>query len=65
METAMGDRPHAMRLVGLTTLMIGLIGIFASLTLVAVSRPGLAALFAITGVIVAVVGLRALPNDAP
>ncbi len=61
----MGDRPHARRLVGLTTLMIGLIGIFTSLTLVAISRPGLAALFAITGVIVSVVGLRALPNDAP
>ncbi|MBT8478481.1 MAG: hypothetical protein KJO06_06160 [Gemmatimonadetes bacterium] len=61
----MSDRPHVRRLVGLTTLMLGLTGLFASLTLVAVAKPGLAAVFSITGVIVAVLGLRVLPSDAP
>lgn len=45
-------------------MMLGLIGVFASLTLVAVSKPRLAAVFAIVGVILAVTGLRLLPSDA-
>ena len=61
----MSEKPHLRRLVGLTTMMLGLTAVFASLTLVAVSKPGLAAVFAVTGVIVALIGLRLLPADAP
>ena len=57
------ERPNTRRLCGLTALMLGLIGVFASLTLVAVSKPGLAAAFAIAGVVLAVTGLRQLPSD--
>jgi hypothetical protein len=58
------DKPHIRRLVGLTTMMLGLTAVFASLTLVAVSKPGLAAAFAVAGVILTVTGLRLLPDPA-
>lgn len=58
----MSDQPHVRRLVGLTTAMLGCTGVFASLTLVAVSKPGLAAVFAVIGVILVVFGLRLLPS---
>jgi len=61
----MSDKLHVRRLVGLTTMMLGLTAVFASLTLVALSKPGLASLFAVTGVILAVLGLRLLPTTAP
>ena len=61
----MGENLHARRLAGLTTLFLGLAAVFASLTLVAVSRPGLAAVFAVTGVVLSVVGLRWLPSNVP
>jgi hypothetical protein len=60
----MNDRLHIRRLVGLTTMMLGLTAVFASLTLVAVSTPGLAATFAVAGVILTVTGLRLLPSPA-
>ncbi len=60
----MSDKPHIRRLVGLTTMMLGLTAVFASLTLVAVSKPGLAAAFAVAGVILTVTGLRLLPDPA-
>lgn len=56
------ERTDIRRLCGLTALMLGLTGIFASLTLVAVSKPGLAAGFAIAGLILALTGLRVLPS---
>jgi len=52
---------HVRRLAGLTTLFLGLALVFASLTLVAVSRPGLAGVFAAAGVLLSVLGLRWLP----
>ncbi len=52
---------HLRRLAGLTTFFMGLTAVFASLTLVAVSRPGLAGVFAVAGVGLSVVGLRAIP----
>lgn len=58
------ERLHLRRLVGLTTMMLGLTAAFASLTLVAVSKPGLAAAFAVAGVILTVTGLRLLPDPA-
>lgn len=58
------ERLHLRRLVGLTTMMLGLTAVFASLTLVAVSKPGLAAAFAVAGVILTVTGLRLLPDPA-
>ncbi len=61
----MSEKPHLRRLVGLTTMMLGLTAVFASLTLVAVSKPGLASVFAVAGVILAVIGLRLIPADAP
>ena len=60
----MSEKPHVRRLVGLTTMMLGLTAVFASLTLVAVSKPGLASVFAVSGVILAVIGLRLIPADA-
>jgi hypothetical protein len=45
-------------------MMLGLTAVFASLTLVAVSKPGLAAAFAVAGVILTVTGLRLLPDPA-
>lgn len=60
----MSDRLHVRRLGGLTTMMLGLTAVFASLTLVAVSKPGLAAAFAVAGVILTVTGLRLLPGPA-
>lgn len=61
----MRDRVDIRRLVGLTTFFLGLVAVFASLTLVAVTRPGLAATFAISGVVLSVAGLRWLPRGAP
>ncbi len=61
----MSEKPHLRRLVGLTTMMLGLTAVFASLTLVAVSKPGLASVFAASGVILAAIGLRLIPADAP
>ena len=61
----MGEKLHARRLVGLTTVFLGLAAVFASLTLVAVWRPGLAAVFAVTGVVLSLVGLRWLPSGDP
>ncbi len=52
---------HVRRLAGLTTFFMGLTAVFASLTLVAVSRPGLAGVFAVAGVGLSVVGIRAIP----
>ncbi len=54
---------HARRLGGLTTVFLGLILVFASLTLVAVSRGGVAAAFAIGGVALVLLGLRILPGS--
>jgi len=61
----MRENLHVRRLVGLTTLFLGVAAVFASLTLVAVSKPGLAAVFAVSGVLLSVVGLRWLPSGAP
>jgi len=61
----MSDKLHVRRLVGLTTTMLGLTAVFASLTLVALSKPGMASLFAVAGVVLAVLGLRLLPTPAP
>jgi len=52
------------RLAGLTAALLGLEAVFASLTLTAVSRPGLAVSFAITGLVLVAVGLRCLPADS-
>ena len=60
----MSDRLEIRRLAGLTAVMLGLAAIFASLTAVAVSRPGLASAFALGGVVLTVLGLRWLPRDA-
>lgn len=65
LEAKMSDQPHVRRLVGLTTAMLGLAAVFASLTLVAVSKPGLAVVFVAIGVILTVFGLRLLPTPAP
>lgn len=54
---------HVRRLGGLATVFLGLILVFASLTLVAVSRGGLAAVFAIGGVVLMLLGLRILPGS--
>ena len=54
---------HVRRLAGLTTFFLGLAAIFSSLTLVAVSRPGLAGAFAVAGVGLSVLGLRWLPAE--
>lgn len=59
----MRESLHARRLGGLTTVFLGLILVFASLTLVAVSRGGLAAAFAIGGVALMLLGLRVLPGS--
>jgi hypothetical protein len=61
----MREKLHIRRLVGMTTFFLGLAAVCASLTLVAVSRPGLAAVFAVSGVTVSVSGLRWLPRGAP
>jgi hypothetical protein len=61
----MSDKPHIRRLAGLTTMMLGLTAVFASLTLVAVSKPGLAGVFAVSGVVLVVFGLRLLPTATP
>ncbi len=61
----MSNKLHVRRLVGLTTMMLGLTAVFASLTLVAMSKPAMASLFAVTGVILTVLGLRLLPTPAP
>jgi hypothetical protein len=53
---------HVRRLAGLTTFFLGLTAVFASLTLVAVSRPGLAGVFAVAGVGLSVFGLRWIPS---
>jgi hypothetical protein len=60
----MTEKPHIRRFIGLTLAMLGLTSIFASLTAVAVSRPGLAAAFALGGLALAVFGLWWLPRDA-
>ena len=60
----MTDKRHLRRFVGLTMTMLGLTSIFASLTAVAVSRPGLASAFALGGLVLAVAGLWWLPRDA-
>lgn len=52
------EKPDVRRIGGLTTLFLGLTAVFASLTLVAVSRPGLAGAFAIAGAGLAFAGLR-------
>ncbi len=57
------DSLHARRLVGLTTVFLGLLGVFSSLTLAALSRPGLSAAFAAGGVVLAILGLRLLPGS--
>jgi len=62
-EARVLEKSDTRRLTGLTALMLGLTGVFASLTLVAVSKPRLAAVFAIPGVMLAVTGLRLLPSD--
>ncbi len=54
---------HARRLVGLTTVFVGLLGVFSSLTLAALSRPGLSVAFAAGGVVLAILGLRMLPGS--
>jgi len=59
----MTEKLDVRRFGGLTTLMIGITAVFASLTLVAVDRPRLAALFALGGVVLAVIGLRWLPRQ--
>lgn len=61
----MRDRVDIRRLAGLTTFFLGLVAVFASLTLIAVSRPGLAAVSALSGLVLSVVGLRWLPRGAP
>lgn len=61
----MRERTHVRRLAGLTTAMLGLTGLFASLTLVAISKPGAAAAFAAAGVVLVVAGLRLLPARTP
>jgi hypothetical protein len=53
------------RFAGLTTLLLGLTAIFASLTLVAIGRLSLAAGFSIGGLVLSVLGLRWLPSGAP
>jgi len=60
----MREAMHVRRLAGLTTFFLGLTAVFASLTLVAVSRPGLAGVFAVAGVGLSVLGLRAIPAGA-
>lgn len=57
----MRDGTWGRKLVFLTAAMLGLTAVFASLTLVALGRPGTAAVLAVIGVVVAVVGLRGLP----
>ncbi len=57
----MREAMHVRRLAGLTTFFLGLTAVFASLTLVAVSRPGLAGVFAVAGVGLSVLGLRGIP----
>ncbi len=60
----MRESLHARRLGGLTMVFIGLLGVFSSLTLAALSRPGLSVAFALGGVILAILGLRLLPGSA-
>lgn len=55
---------HVRRLIGLTTVFLGLLGLFSSLTLAAVSRPGLSVAFALGGVALAILGLRLLPGSS-
>ena len=57
----MREAMHVRRLAGLTTFFLGLAAVFASLTLVAVSRPGLAGVFAVAGVVLSVLGLWWIP----
>ena len=59
----MRETMHVRRLAGLTIFFLGLTAVFASLTLVAVSRPGLAGVFAVAGVGLSVLGLRWLPAE--
>lgn len=61
----MSDGGQVRRLAGLTGVCLGLIGIFASLTLTAQGRPGWAVSFACTGIIVTLLGLRLLPPPGP
>ena len=61
----MREKLHIRRLAGMTAFFLGLAAVFASLTLVAISKPGLAAVFAITGVVLSVRGLRWLPRGTP
>jgi len=51
------------KLGSLTAALLGVAAVFSSLTLVAVSRPGLAGCFAIGGLVLVVVGLRCLSGD--
>jgi hypothetical protein len=59
------EKPHIRRLAGMTAFFLGLAAVFASLTLVAISKPALAAVFAISGVVLSLSGLRWLPRGTP
>jgi hypothetical protein len=61
----MREKLHIRRLAGMTAFFLGLAGVYASLTLVAISKPGLGGVFAITGVVLSVSGLRWLPRGTP
>jgi hypothetical protein len=60
----MGRPPHARRFAGLTLLFLGLVGVFATLTLAAQGKAGWAVLTVLAGIVVAIGGLRLLARES-